>query len=215
MKSFLPVLMVLMVSGDRDVTINSTIEDSVLLPCPCKNRNPDMEFRWQMESPRQAKVYLTTSGFNDSYKNRAKIFLTEDKYNCSLLLTNVTAEDQGKYRCSFSEEDTYTMSFIHLNVSAQYNVCRSPAHHVNDIVKEFQCDVEGRYRDTEVQWYLDGHVLTKSPTTKITFTSTLNISTGLYSFKSTIKLSGTSEPTCEVQAKGISTRVSNNCMGKD
>lgn len=112
--------MLFFIPGDDEMTITDK-EDRVLLPCSCKN--PHENFRWQVEQPREAKVYDNSSGFSDTYKGRAHIFLTEDNQNCSLLLTNITADDRGKYRCSFTYQDQYSPSFVHLNISGELLIC--------------------------------------------------------------------------------------------
>lgn len=106
------------------MTIIGIVEDRVLLPCPCQNRNLFDEFRWQMEQPIRAKVlsYNNKTSVSDKYKDRAYTFQNEDIYNCSLLLTNITADDQGKYRCSFRHKGMYKVSFVHLNVSGESSI---------------------------------------------------------------------------------------------
>lgn len=99
------------------MTIHHILGDNVLLPCPCQNRNLK-EFRWQKEKPSSALVF-SDNNFSESYKGRAKIFQSEDNDNCSLLLNNITADDQGKYRCSFTVGDIYNRLYIYLNVSGE------------------------------------------------------------------------------------------------
>ncbi|XP_073330361.1 uncharacterized protein [Pagrus major] len=219
MRIFLGLFMVLIVTGDEEMTITGALEDSVLLPCTCPERNVDKEFLWQMEEPRKfllLKHDKDTSNFNARYKDRAKLFLHENSNNCSILLTNITVDDLGKYRCKFYNKGTYMKSFVNLNISANYNVCQSDSTHNphGDISgKIFHCKANGRYGEAEIQWKLDGQVLTNSFTTHITHNNTLDTQTGLYQFTSRLitKLSGTSKPTCDVKAKGLSTVIS-HCM---
>ncbi|XP_041806997.1 butyrophilin subfamily 3 member A2-like isoform X2 [Chelmon rostratus] len=218
MRILLGVFMVLIVSGD-DETITGVLDDSVLLPCTCPERNLDKEFKWQMEEPNMMLVLKHNSPasvFYGRYRGRARVLLDESSRNCSLLLTNITADDVGKYRCVFYSQGKYKKFFVNLNISASYNVCQKPsANNPNgDLsVKGFQCDAEGRYGEAELQWNLDGQLLTNSPTTHITHSKTLNASTGLYHLTSRLvtQLNGTSEPKCDVKAKDVSTIISNDC----
>nr|XP_020465088.1 butyrophilin subfamily 3 member A2-like isoform X2 [Monopterus albus] len=212
MKIFLGVLMLLTVSGNDDVTIEGLLEDSVFLPCLCINETKEFSFGWQKDEQSKDPVSLFKiySGFSDLYKSRAKVFLHENGSNCSLLLTNITANDQGKYRCWF-QNGKYSRTFIHLKVFANYNVCQKNSTSSQDgSLNVFQCNAEGRYREAEIQWYLDGQVLTNSSSTHITHTYTLDVRPGLYSFSSKLvtELNWTSEPTCQVKAKNISARSS-------
>ncbi|XP_070770864.1 CD276 antigen homolog [Enoplosus armatus] len=218
MRTFLGVLMVVIVSGDEETQVTGVLEDSVHLPCNCSERDLDKEFQWQMEEPKKTLVLnynSNTSNLDDRYEGRAKIFLNETKNNCSVLLTNIAVGDQGKYRCSFHSQDQYKAFFVNLKVSASYNVCQDSANNLNGnlSVKVFQCDVNGRYRDTEIQWNLDGQLLANASTTNIMNTYTLDAPTGLYHFHSTLgtELNTNPEPTCVVKAKGISTKISYGC----
>ncbi|XP_027146527.1 selection and upkeep of intraepithelial T-cells protein 1 [Larimichthys crocea] len=201
MRTFLGVIMVLIVSGDCE-NVSSILSGSVLLPCSCPERELNDPFYWQKERPKMLvfKYRNGNSTFNDTYKGRGKIFLPEDGKNCSVLLTNVTADDQGQYRCSFNHQGVHRKIFVNLNVYASYSVCQ----------KNFtECHVKGLYRDAEIEWSLDGQPLTSSPTTDIT----LDDSTGLYHFTSRLitSLNGTSRPTCTVKAKGVTPDI-NHCI---
>lgn len=95
---------------------------------------------------------------------------------------------------------------------ASYTVCQKASDKPND--KSVNCHVTGRYRETEIQWNLHGQLLTDSSTTTITNSPyTLDASTGLYHFYSTLstKLNVTSEFKCDVKAKGLSTNISQDC----
>lgn len=213
MKTLLGALMVLIVSGHAKA-ITGNLYDSVLLPCNCSQRNMD-EFSWQMDEPNVMLLLQynrTTSEFYGRYKGRAKIYLSENSDNCSVLLTNVKVDDQGKYRCIFRRQETYQRIFVNLSVSARYNVCQTPGKMTaNGMI--FECDVKGHYRKAEIQWKLDGQCLTNSTTTYITHTYARDALIGLYHFNSKLstKLNWTSEPTCHVKAKGVSAIISYDC----
>ncbi|KAK2839934.1 hypothetical protein Q5P01_013674 [Channa striata] len=215
MRTLLGFLLVVAVSGGEGVTdkdeetFESILDGSVLLQCPCPNRDEKSDFRWQKEEPDVTLVFLSNSNFSEKYEGRAKIFVAQEKYNCSLLLNNITADDQGRYRCSFFSGGQYIRSFVNLNVYASYSICqKNPDTNRNESVKVFQCDVKGRYRDAEIQWSLDSQLLTNSSTTSIIHSHALGDSAGLYNFSSKLITEdrGISLPTCDVKVKGLSNR---------
>ncbi|KAK9537772.1 hypothetical protein VZT92_005355 [Zoarces viviparus] len=212
MRTFLGVLMVVIVSGD-DTSIRGFLEDGVLLPCNCSEF--DKGFNWQMEEPNPMPMFSFNKTLLNRYKGRTKTFLSENRYNCSVLLTNITAEDQGKYKCSFHSQHVYTTFYVYLNVSASYSLCQTEESPSGG-VKVFRCDVSGRYRESWIQWTLDGQPLINSTTTNITHTNYTDAVTGLYHFNSTLstKLDWTSEPTCDVKAKNTSTTLKPGCGGR-
>ncbi|XP_034417588.1 butyrophilin subfamily 3 member A2 [Cyclopterus lumpus] len=211
MRTYLGVLMLVFVSGD-DTTILGVLEESVLLPCTCLDLDEEFKFKWQMEEPNLMLMYMYNKSSN-RYTGRTQIFQTEKGNNCSVLLTNITAEDQGRYKCIFRSLGTYQKSHVYLNVSARYSVCQTKDS-LSGGVKVFQCNVTGRYREARIQWTLHGQPLTDLTKTKITHTN--NTVNGLYHFNSTLstKLNWTSEPTCDVKANHISTTLSSGCAGK-
>lgn len=103
-------------AGDDEVTINGILGESILLPCDCPNRVLSSELVWQMEE--KCGIYKN-SIINTSCKSQAKVFVDEHSSNCSLLLTNITADDEGKYRCNFVADDVYKYSLIYLNISGE------------------------------------------------------------------------------------------------
>ncbi|XP_054471554.1 butyrophilin subfamily 3 member A2 isoform X2 [Anoplopoma fimbria] len=211
MRTFLGALMVLIVSGD-ETTIQGVLDDSVLLPCTCSESKK--YFDWQMDEPKPMPVFIYNENDSSRYKGRIKTFLSENSTNCSILLTNITAEDQGKYSCRFKSEGVYYKSFVYLNVSANYSVCQTN-NSVSGGLKVFQCKVIGRYREAWIQWTLHGQNLTNSKTINITNTTNTDAATGLYSFNSSLstELNWNLTPMCEVKAKTISTTFISGCDG--
>lgn len=67
------------------------------------------------------------SSFGNSYRGRATMFLSEKSNNCSVLLANITADDQGKYRCSFYNQERYMKDFVYLNVCGE-SLCFQDNH---------------------------------------------------------------------------------------
>ncbi|XP_058473561.1 uncharacterized protein LOC131446388 [Solea solea] len=202
-------MMVLMVSGDTHVThVSATLGDTVLLPCNCSGGSLK-EFKWQKEDPGKLIYH---DGFKPNFEDRAKIFVDKDSSDCSLQLTNITADDQGTYRCAFHIQELYNRRFIELNISANYHVCQKK---LNGDASEgvFECEVEGRYREAKIQWFLEGKLLTNSPTVIIHTHPVAPDASGSYRFKSKLitPFSLTSEPKCDVKTEGISPNVSDFC----
>lgn len=113
----------------------------------------------------------------------------------------------------FTEMHNFNLSYLS---PASYNICppKLPSNLNGNLnVKVFQCDAKGHYGEAEIQWFLDGQLLTDSLTTNITLTKTLNAPAGLYSFTSKLKtnLTGISEPKCNIKAKGMSTIITHVC----
>ncbi|XP_044221575.1 uncharacterized protein si:dkey-192g7.3 isoform X2 [Thunnus albacares] len=123
MRTFLVLLMVLIASGEEEKTINGILEDSVLLPCSCPNRNSNKVFKWQMEKPPKTTLVfqydeITRNSLN-RYEGRIQTFVAENRENCSILLTNITEDDQGKYKCIFYIEEEYNRYIVNLNLSGK------------------------------------------------------------------------------------------------
>lgn len=77
----------------------------------------------------------------------------------------------------------------------------------------FQCNATGRYKEAEIQWDLDGRLLTDSPSINLNSKKTLDASTGTYHFTSTlnIKTNESLTPTCNIKAKRISVTQTRVC----
>lgn len=61
----------------------------------------------------------TTLDFYGTYKGRGKIFVDKDRVNCSVLLTNITADDQGTYKCMFHQGELFQRLEVNLQVSGE------------------------------------------------------------------------------------------------
>lgn len=116
MRAFLGFLMVLAVSGDGLETVEG---GNVLLPCPCSDRNPAKDFRWQTHKNNiDIIVYHNNKDNDPRYNGRVKSFVAENNSNCSLLLSNINADDKGTYKCSFHNDQMYLYHEVDLKVSA-------------------------------------------------------------------------------------------------
>lgn len=90
---------------------------------------------------------------------------------------------------------------------ATFNVCQS--NEINRGV--FQCNATGRYKEAEIQWNVDGQLLTDSPLIEITRQMTLDTPTGTYHYTSTLSIKTNGTPTCRINASRISVNQATDC----
>lgn len=194
------LLAIVRVSGQDD-TIHGFIGGSVLLPCNCTNINLTRGFQWQMETPNTKEIYRYSKA-PEGEVDRITTYVNDDKNNCSILLANITANDQGKYRCSFlTQDEEYESSFPSLTISAKFNVCQ----------KGFKCDVEGLYGDAQILWILDGQSLTNSPTVRIINSSTRGDQLHRFTSELISNVTINSNLTCSVSAGSMSADITAFC----
>ncbi|XP_074551687.1 uncharacterized protein LOC141808843 isoform X2 [Halichoeres trimaculatus] len=210
MKIFLGALMVFFVTGEDSITIEGFLNESVHLPCNCSGRDLREEFRWQKGKGDNAQVlfsYNSIYNIREKFKGKVHLSAPEGGANCDFFLTNITAGDQETYVCSFKRSGGYTYRSVDLKVYARYNRCVK-----NVSAKVFQCDVNGRYRDAEIWWKMDGKRLKNSTTDNIAHYYSWDNSTGLHHFHSKFitNRSLTATPSCHVQAK-YEFKISETC----
>ncbi|XP_066533991.1 polymeric immunoglobulin receptor-like [Hoplias malabaricus] len=81
--------------GQRTV-ITAYTGESVLLPCYCTDTNSTPEtFTWEKENGNSR----TTITLSAEYKDRVQLFNSHSPGNLSLLISNLTEEDGGVYKC--------------------------------------------------------------------------------------------------------------------
>ncbi|XP_019208346.1 uncharacterized protein LOC102076210 isoform X2 [Oreochromis niloticus] len=194
------------VSAGEGITVKGFEKDDVLLPCNCPNRNFNKEFKWQVEEDRKRGVEPKlifryndgTLDFKDNPSHRYETFFHNDSSNCSVLLKNITKEDQGKYSCRFYSPQ-YTVFFVNLTLCGTHIVQHRETHPNGGDV--YQCVVKlDCYKEPNIQWTLDGTCLSNSATTNISPTYNLDEETGVHYFHSRLETESnfTSEPKCEV-----------------
>lgn len=200
--------------GDEEVmTISGDLKDSVLLPCPCSHRDLDKGLRWQKEKLHPILVVKYpknhSRGGDDTYLGRVNVFLHDNSSNCSVLLANITTEDQGMYRCSFYKDDRHSKKFVYLNITGESVFLWLPAvflqsfqamnlefnhsnlshlpparYHVCQTnapnSQYFQCNASGWHKDAVIEWKSDGQPLAESAETHITHSNTVEAPSGLY-----------------------------------
>ncbi|XP_006788375.1 uncharacterized protein LOC102780106 [Neolamprologus brichardi] len=189
------------------VTVKGFEKDDVLLPCDCPNRDLNKEFKWQVEEDEErgvkAKLIFSyndrTLDFKVNLSHRYETFFHKDSSNCSVLLKNITSEDQGKYSCRFYSPP-YRRFFVNLmlcgtNISQHKRTLPNGANRYQCVVK-LDC-----YKEPNIQWTLNNETcLSNSTMTNISTTYSLDEETGLHYFHSRLetKEGFPSEPKCEL-----------------
>lgn len=234
--------------GDEKVTISGDLKDNVLLPCPCLHRDLDKELRWQKEQPHLIPMVKYSKNhsidLDDRYRARVSFSLHHNSSDCSVLLANITAEDQGKYRCSFWKEERHSKKFVYLNITGESLFSWLPAvflqsfqatnlefNHFNlshlppakyrvcltndSDLQSFQCNASGRHKDAVIEWKSDGQPLTDSAETRITHSKTVEAPSGLYHLISKLTTKLPSAPTCDIKAINFPTVIHYECPPLD
>ncbi|XP_036797726.1 uncharacterized protein LOC110487068 isoform X2 [Oncorhynchus mykiss] len=90
-------------SEPRSRVVNASPGQSVLLPCSCsKTQAKPPSFTWtKLRGQQTPGIILTQS---DLYRSRVEMFNNTSPGNLSVLLSHVTEDDQGWYRCKISHE---------------------------------------------------------------------------------------------------------------
>ncbi|KAL7881593.1 hypothetical protein AOLI_G00084410 [Acnodon oligacanthus] len=98
-----------------ELEMTAFVGQNVLLPCPCSERT--VQVTWQIKS---TVVNHYNAGDNtpqeDSFKEKSRLFLPNQKGNCSLLLLQVSSEDQKIFTCYTFNEDVMNTQNINLTV---------------------------------------------------------------------------------------------------
>ncbi|XP_049342247.1 cell surface A33 antigen-like [Astyanax mexicanus] len=89
----------ILVNSGRALSITAHTGESVLLPCSCTDLNstPDT-FTWEKHNTISNR-YEEISSESDQYRNRVQLFNNLSPANLSLLISHLTEEDDGWYRC--------------------------------------------------------------------------------------------------------------------
>ncbi|KAK1784506.1 hypothetical protein P4O66_006069, partial [Electrophorus voltai] len=89
--------------------------DSVLLPCSCTDPQTRPEsFTWQKH---QNSSYTEISSESEQYRNRVQLGTAHSPGNFSLLISHLTEEDEGDYRCQ-------TKGNTHKDIKLYVSVCK-------------------------------------------------------------------------------------------
>ncbi|XP_046729701.1 Down syndrome cell adhesion molecule-like isoform X4 [Silurus meridionalis] len=92
--------------GNRTTTkeITAYTGDSVLLPCSCTDlHTKPQSFTWEKET----YTWVQISPESEQYKDRFQLVNDHSSGNLSLLISHLTVEDGGYYRCNTESEHRY------------------------------------------------------------------------------------------------------------
>uniref|UniRef100_A0A8B9HXW7 Ig-like domain-containing protein n=1 Tax=Astyanax mexicanus TaxID=7994 RepID=A0A8B9HXW7_ASTMX len=87
-----------LVNREKELTITAREGESVLLPCSCTDRIASEEFTWKKLNTNRY-TWEDISNESDQYRNRVQLFNNLSPANLSLLISHLTEEDDGEYRC--------------------------------------------------------------------------------------------------------------------
>ncbi|XP_076872564.1 V-set and immunoglobulin domain-containing protein 1-like [Brachyhypopomus gauderio] len=97
--------------------------ESVLLPCSCTNTHTRPErFIWEKHNT-HTNTWDVISSESEQYRNRVQLGTAHSPGNLSLLISHLTEEDEGQYRCNIKENE---YRYITLYVS----VCKDVVNHL-------------------------------------------------------------------------------------
>ncbi|XP_036438465.1 V-set and immunoglobulin domain-containing protein 1-like [Colossoma macropomum] len=85
-------------SEGKPLDITARTVESVLLPCYCTDRIPSDTFTWEKQNTKSNKWEVVSSE-SGQYRNRVQLVNGHSPGNLSLLISNLTEEDGGDYRC--------------------------------------------------------------------------------------------------------------------
>lgn len=195
------------VSAGEGITVKGFEKDDVLLPCHCPNRDLNKDFKWQVDEDEERRVKAKlifsyndgTLDFKGNLSHRYETFFRKDSSNCSVLLKNITKEDQGKYSCRF-KSPLYTYFYVNLMLCGTHiSQHKKTLPNGGDV---YQCVVKlDSYKEPNIQWTLNnGTCLSNSTTTNISTTYSLDEETGFHYFHSRLetKEGFPSEPNCKL-----------------
>ncbi|XP_048055392.1 uncharacterized protein LOC125273773 isoform X3 [Megalobrama amblycephala] len=118
--------------SDSGVTkITAFSGESVLLPCTCTNtQDKPKSFFWETKSRRASKdgIYIDIFSVFELYRNRITLFNQTSPGNVSLLLSDLTEDDQGSYVCLLEKTSRFIDVFIKMIGGAAVIYCIHRAH---------------------------------------------------------------------------------------
>ena len=85
---------------DTTLDIERSSGESALLPCLCSSLRAKPEsVRWTMTTSRSGSSYTDISSTTGPYRGRVQMFNHHSPGNVSLLISDLSEEDQGIYLC--------------------------------------------------------------------------------------------------------------------
>ncbi|XP_066526890.1 polymeric immunoglobulin receptor-like [Hoplias malabaricus] len=110
-------------SEPQEKEISKYPGDSVLLPCSCTDPNTKpLSVKWQRGDSGGTEVSSGTDGYN----GRVHMFNEGLPANLSLLISNLTEQDQGTYRCTINNKQSISITLnVKGKVALNFKVSRS------------------------------------------------------------------------------------------
>ncbi|XP_036445582.1 uncharacterized protein si:dkey-192g7.3 [Colossoma macropomum] len=107
-------------STAAELKMTALAGENVLLPCPCSKATDQVT--WQIDESIVVNHYSALVKDNrppaDSFKDRSRLFMPNQKGNCSLLLFRVSSEDQKIFTCyTFVADEDMNKLNINLTVT--------------------------------------------------------------------------------------------------
>lgn len=104
-----------------DISVSCIYSKECLLPCTSTNLNI---IHWYKDSKPVHSFYHDKDQFghqSEEYKGRTSLFPESEikKGNVSLLLKNISVEDEGRYRCYAANEKTNEEKFVSVSVEGE------------------------------------------------------------------------------------------------
>lgn len=97
----------------------------MLLPCTCTNtQDKPKSFSWETKSRRASKdgIYIDIFSVFELYRNRITLFNQTSPGNVSLLLSDLTEDDQGSYVCLLETTSRFIDVFVKSKQSASVTI---------------------------------------------------------------------------------------------
>ncbi|XP_076836105.1 uncharacterized protein LOC143481832 [Brachyhypopomus gauderio] len=93
------------VKSSQAVYIRAHVGESVLLPCSCTNTHTTPErFTWEKLNTNR-NTWDVISSESEQYRNRVQLGTAHFPGNHSLLISHLTEEDEGEYRCDLGGQE--------------------------------------------------------------------------------------------------------------
>ncbi|KAM9496703.1 CXADR-like membrane protein [Clarias gariepinus] len=96
--------------NEKRMTVFGNIGESALLPCSCfQLQTKPHTFRWIFLKGSD-KTEISPKDQTNLYTDRVQLFNDHHPGNLSLLISHLTGEDEGRYRCEISKNDVKYVS---------------------------------------------------------------------------------------------------------
>ncbi|XP_049335642.1 polymeric immunoglobulin receptor isoform X3 [Astyanax mexicanus] len=112
-------------SGEDLEEVTGFSGESVLLPCSCSNlHSKPSTVTWKFASRESSADEEIYPNQNNQHRNRVRL-TNQNSGNLTLLISDLTAEDHGHYRCSVQHDHKY----IRLNIKVRETTVAPPRPH--------------------------------------------------------------------------------------